>query len=226
MGSPRRSFHGPKDCPINHLPFIYRPADSSPRVFRASRPRVQELDFRRHRGAQPEIVRHFRRGKPRVAAGRRPGHSPGVESAGPGRTEVRSGDPGDHGGRGSHRAGAGHEPDTRTGHRTERGRARGPADTKAPWSGGREGPRGPADGRSAGVSAAEVPPADVGGPEGGSSQPSGLMDLLAVAAVLVDGEGRIVLWSPQAEELYGYSPRRRSGSTRRRCSSTRSTGTW
>ncbi|MEU5535358.1 SpoIIE family protein phosphatase [Streptomyces sp. NPDC020362] len=31
------------------------------------------------------------------------------------------------------------------------------------------------------------------------------MDLLGVAAVLLDAEGRIVLWSPQAEELYGYS---------------------
>ncbi|MGW2027067.1 SpoIIE family protein phosphatase [Streptomyces decoyicus] len=31
------------------------------------------------------------------------------------------------------------------------------------------------------------------------------MDLLAVAAVLVNAEGRIVLWSPQAEDLYGYT---------------------
>ncbi|SEG94034.1 PAS domain S-box-containing protein [Actinacidiphila yanglinensis] len=37
------------------------------------------------------------------------------------------------------------------------------------------------------------------------TQSSGLMDLLGVAAVLLDGEGRIVLWSPQAEELFGYS---------------------
>jgi PAS domain S-box-containing protein len=36
-------------------------------------------------------------------------------------------------------------------------------------------------------------------------QPSGLMDLLGVAAVLLDAEGRVVLWSPQAEELYGYT---------------------
>jgi PAS domain S-box-containing protein len=41
-------------------------------------------------------------------------------------------------------------------------------------------------------------------PEGGPDQPSGLMDLLGVAAVLVDADGRVVLWSPQAEELYGY----------------------
>ncbi|MEU9015435.1 SpoIIE family protein phosphatase [Streptomyces sp. NPDC048479] len=31
------------------------------------------------------------------------------------------------------------------------------------------------------------------------------MDLLSVAAVLLDAEGRIVLWSPQAEDLYGYT---------------------
>ncbi|MFF3148825.1 PAS domain S-box protein, partial [Streptomyces sp. NPDC057927] len=37
------------------------------------------------------------------------------------------------------------------------------------------------------------------------SQPSGLMDLLGVAATLLDADGRIVLWSPQAEELYGYT---------------------
>ncbi|GGN73202.1 hypothetical protein GCM10011579_051100 [Streptomyces albiflavescens] len=42
-------------------------------------------------------------------------------------------------------------------------------------------------------------------PEGGPSQPSGLMDLLGVAAVLLDSDGRVVLWSPQAEELYGYT---------------------
>lgn len=36
-------------------------------------------------------------------------------------------------------------------------------------------------------------------------QPSGLMDLLGVAATLLDADGRIVLWSPQAEELYGYT---------------------
>ncbi|MFF3849808.1 SpoIIE family protein phosphatase [Streptomyces sp. NPDC002328] len=31
------------------------------------------------------------------------------------------------------------------------------------------------------------------------------MDLLGVAAVLLDAEGRVVLWSPQAERLYGYA---------------------
>ena len=31
------------------------------------------------------------------------------------------------------------------------------------------------------------------------------MDLLGVAAVLLDADGRIVLWSPEAEELFGYT---------------------
>lgn len=48
-------------------------------------------------------------------------------------------------------------------------------------------------------------PTDARRPEGLPSQPSGLMDLLGVAAVLLDAEGRVVLWSPQAEELYGYT---------------------
>ncbi|MFG2386321.1 SpoIIE family protein phosphatase [Streptomyces avermitilis] len=70
------------------------------------------------------------------------------------------------------------------------------------------------------MSEAEWPPADHREPDTGrsndyepdtgrandwASQPSGLMDLLGVAAVLLDAEGRIVLWSPQAEELYGYT---------------------
>ncbi|GHH29612.1 SpoIIE family protein phosphatase [Streptomyces lanatus] len=60
------------------------------------------------------------------------------------------------------------------------------------------------------MSEAEWPPADLdradsNRPESEPSQPSGLMDLLAVAAVLLDAEGRIVLWSPQAEALYGYT---------------------
>ncbi|WP_326647518.1 MULTISPECIES: SpoIIE family protein phosphatase [unclassified Streptomyces] len=55
------------------------------------------------------------------------------------------------------------------------------------------------------MSAADGRPADAGQPEGRPSQPSGLMDLLGVAAVLLDADGRIVLWSPQAEDLYGYT---------------------
>ncbi|MGW8747731.1 SpoIIE family protein phosphatase [Streptomyces sp. NPDC055794] len=39
----------------------------------------------------------------------------------------------------------------------------------------------------------------------GPVRPSGLLDLLSVASIVLDDEGRIVLWSPQAEELFGYS---------------------
>ncbi|MFF9063412.1 SpoIIE family protein phosphatase [Streptomyces sp. NPDC101213] len=41
----------------------------------------------------------------------------------------------------------------------------------------------------------------------GSGQPrtTGLLDLLSVAAVVLDTEGRIVFWTPQAEELFGYT---------------------
>ncbi|MFB7336172.1 SpoIIE family protein phosphatase [Streptomyces adustus] len=53
------------------------------------------------------------------------------------------------------------------------------------------------------MSGAERPPAALGVAVGG--RPSGLLDLLNVAAVVLDSDGRIVLWSPQAEELYGYS---------------------
>ncbi|WP_208643240.1 SpoIIE family protein phosphatase [Streptomyces diastatochromogenes] len=51
------------------------------------------------------------------------------------------------------------------------------------------------------MSAAEAPVAEGGGPV----RPSGLLDVLSVASVVLDAEGRIVLWSPQAEELFGYS---------------------
>ncbi|CAM5265048.1 Magnesium or manganese-dependent protein phosphatase OS=Streptomyces glaucescens OX=1907 GN=SGLAU_03200 PE=4 SV=1 [Streptomyces glaucescens] len=43
-----------------------------------------------------------------------------------------------------------------------------------------------------------------GGPDRGAERPSGLLDVLGVASVVLDAEGRIVLWSPQAEELFGY----------------------
>ncbi|RLU87550.1 PAS sensor protein [Streptomyces griseocarneus] len=36
-------------------------------------------------------------------------------------------------------------------------------------------------------------------------EPGGLLDVLRVAAVVLDQRGRIVLWSPQAEELFGWS---------------------
>ncbi|MFE6093944.1 SpoIIE family protein phosphatase [Streptomyces massasporeus] len=44
-----------------------------------------------------------------------------------------------------------------------------------------------------------------GDPEEAASGPSGLIDLLGVAAVLVEADGRIDMWSPQAEELFGYT---------------------
>ncbi|MFD3874215.1 SpoIIE family protein phosphatase [Streptomyces sp. NPDC058623] len=39
----------------------------------------------------------------------------------------------------------------------------------------------------------------------GPSPPGGLLDLLSVAAVVLDIRGRIVFWSPQAEEVFGYT---------------------
>ncbi len=41
--------------------------------------------------------------------------------------------------------------------------------------------------------------------DGAVSEPSGLLDLLGVAAAVLDDEGRITLWSPEAERLFGYS---------------------
>ncbi|MDK9495251.1 SpoIIE family protein phosphatase [Streptomyces katrae] len=43
-----------------------------------------------------------------------------------------------------------------------------------------------------------------GGPGAGSPAAGGLLDVLGVAAVVLDAEGRISLWSPQAETLFGY----------------------
>ncbi|MFF6996430.1 SpoIIE family protein phosphatase [Streptomyces sp. NPDC008313] len=40
--------------------------------------------------------------------------------------------------------------------------------------------------------------------EGATAAPGGLLDLLQVSAMVVDGDGRIVLWSPEAEALLGY----------------------
>ncbi|MFD9004959.1 SpoIIE family protein phosphatase [Streptomyces sp. NPDC059582] len=54
------------------------------------------------------------------------------------------------------------------------------------------------------MSAAGSPVTRDGEPVGGPEQPSGLLDVLNVASVVLDTEGRIALWSPQAEELFGY----------------------
>jgi PAS domain S-box-containing protein len=48
-------------------------------------------------------------------------------------------------------------------------------------------------------------PVDPARPGGSTSQPGGLLDVLNVAAVVLDADGRIVLWSPQAAELFGYT---------------------
>ncbi|MEV6836973.1 SpoIIE family protein phosphatase [Streptomyces sp. NPDC051133] len=38
-----------------------------------------------------------------------------------------------------------------------------------------------------------------------SAPPSGLLDLLSVAAVVLNAQGQVVFWSPKAEELFGYT---------------------
>nr|WTB33704.1 SpoIIE family protein phosphatase [Streptomyces sp. NBC_00830] len=43
------------------------------------------------------------------------------------------------------------------------------------------------------------------GRPGAASAPNGLLDVLSLAAVILDDSGRIVFWSPQAEELFGYT---------------------
>ncbi|MFI8182996.1 SpoIIE family protein phosphatase [Actinacidiphila glaucinigra] len=42
-------------------------------------------------------------------------------------------------------------------------------------------------------------------PSPGAASPGGLLDLLQVAAMVLDRTGHIVLWSPEAERLFGYS---------------------
>ncbi|MFD9129274.1 SpoIIE family protein phosphatase [Kitasatospora sp. NPDC059571] len=44
------------------------------------------------------------------------------------------------------------------------------------------------------------------------SDPGGLLDVLGVAAVVLDAAGRIALWSPQAEELFGWTAEEALGS--------------
>ncbi|MGW3356711.1 SpoIIE family protein phosphatase [Streptomyces bungoensis] len=39
----------------------------------------------------------------------------------------------------------------------------------------------------------------------GQPRPTGLLDVLSVAAVALDTSGRIVFWTPQAEDLFGYT---------------------
>ncbi|WP_406010351.1 SpoIIE family protein phosphatase [Streptomyces sp. NBC_00637] len=41
--------------------------------------------------------------------------------------------------------------------------------------------------------------------DSGMSAPTGLLDVLSVSAMVVDIDGRIVFWTPQAEDLFGYT---------------------
>ncbi|MEU6091864.1 SpoIIE family protein phosphatase [Streptomyces sp. NPDC047085] len=61
------------------------------------------------------------------------------------------------------------------------------------------------------MSAAEAPVTESGEPARGPVRPGGLLDVLGVASVVLDTDGRIVLWSPQAEELFGYTAREALG---------------
>ncbi|MEU9480211.1 SpoIIE family protein phosphatase [Streptomyces sp. NPDC048191] len=55
------------------------------------------------------------------------------------------------------------------------------------------------------MTSAEQRPDRPGHPDDAASGPSGLMDLLGVAAVLLEADGRVDMWSPQAEQLFGYT---------------------
>jgi PAS domain S-box-containing protein len=55
------------------------------------------------------------------------------------------------------------------------------------------------------MTAAGTPSAEGDEQARGRVGPDGLLDALGVASVVLDAQGRIVLWSPQAEELFGYS---------------------
>jgi PAS domain S-box-containing protein len=61
------------------------------------------------------------------------------------------------------------------------------------------------------MSTAESVPDGTGRPSEGASQRHGLLDVLSVAAVVLDAGGRIVFWSPQAESLFGYSAKEALG---------------
>ncbi|REK87710.1 PAS domain S-box protein [Streptomyces inhibens] len=56
-----------------------------------------------------------------------------------------------------------------------------------------------------GTDAFQAGPGPAGRARAEPSPPGGLLDVLAVAAVVLDADGRIVLWSPQAEQLLGYT---------------------
>lgn len=51
----------------------------------------------------------------------------------------------------------------------------------------------------------EPHPGERRGRRAGPTPPGGLLDVLSVAAVVLDGQGRIVFWSPQADQVFGYT---------------------
>ncbi|MFE9809800.1 SpoIIE family protein phosphatase [Streptomyces sp. NPDC005227] len=53
--------------------------------------------------------------------------------------------------------------------------------------------------------AADSLQSESGGYDPDASRPTGLLDVLSVAAMVLDAEGRIVFWTPQAEDLIGYT---------------------
>ncbi|CAM5644111.1 hypothetical protein SANTM175S_05948 [Streptomyces antimycoticus] len=57
-----------------------------------------------------------------------------------------------------------------------------------------------------------------------ATAPGGVLDLLRVAAVALDVEGRIALWSPEAEQLFGYRAAEALGRRADKRWSTRRTG--
>ncbi|MFG3026727.1 SpoIIE family protein phosphatase [Streptomyces sp. NPDC048254] len=61
------------------------------------------------------------------------------------------------------------------------------------------------------MSPAEASVAEGEEPVRGPVRPGGLLDVLGMASVVLDAKGRIVLWSPQAEELFGYPAREALG---------------
>ncbi|MEU6811609.1 SpoIIE family protein phosphatase [Streptomyces sp. NPDC046831] len=61
------------------------------------------------------------------------------------------------------------------------------------------------------MTAAGAPSAEGDEPGSGPVRPSGLLDVLRMASVVLDAQGRIVLWSPQADELFGFSAREALG---------------
>ncbi|MEU6404316.1 SpoIIE family protein phosphatase [Streptomyces sp. NPDC046985] len=71
-------------------------------------------------------------------------------------------------------------------------------------AGRRDGP----DGHDAGPDGHDEEPDGFTGP---SLPPGGLLDLLSVSAVVLNAEGRIVFWSPQAGDVFGYTPQEALG---------------